>query len=83
MRRETARVAALERLAAEVRPERTLRRGFSITRTAAGTLVRDAAQVAPGERVTTELQRGRVESVVERAVVADATEVAARREERS
>ncbi|HEX2465669.1 MAG TPA: exodeoxyribonuclease VII large subunit [Thermoanaerobaculia bacterium] len=68
IRRETARVGALERLAAELTPERTLQRGFSITRTAAGALVRDAAQVGSGERVTTELGRGRIESVVERAV---------------
>jgi exodeoxyribonuclease VII large subunit len=66
-----------------VRPERTLRRGFSITRTENGTLVRDAAQVTPGTRVTTELERGRVESTIERVLVATATEVAARREERS
>ena len=68
VRRETARVAALERLAAELAPERTLQRGFSITRTATGALVRDAAQVGSGERVTTELGRGRIESVVERAI---------------
>jgi exodeoxyribonuclease VII large subunit len=64
LRRESARVAALERLAAELQPERTLRRGFSITRTAGGALVRDAAEVSPGDRITTELAAGRLRSTV-------------------
>jgi exodeoxyribonuclease VII large subunit len=67
VRRDAARVGALERLAAELRPERTLQRGFSITRAGDGALVRDAAQVEPGARLFTEFHRGRVESLVERA----------------
>jgi exonuclease VII large subunit len=70
VRRDSARIGALERLAAELRPERTLRRGFSITRASDGALVRDAAQVEPGAHLTTELHRGRVESTVDRAVSA-------------
>ena len=69
LRRDTVRVAALERLANEVSPARTLKRGYTITRTAAGALVRDAAQILAGERVTTELQRGSFESTVERTTV--------------
>jgi exodeoxyribonuclease VII large subunit len=68
VRRDAARVTALDRLAAELRPQRTLQRGFSITRDAAGTLVRDARRVAPGARLTTELGRGAIESTVDLAV---------------
>ena len=68
VRRDDARVSALERLAAELRPERTLQRGFSITRAADGALVRDPAQVSPGARLTTDVHRGRIESTVDRAV---------------
>jgi exodeoxyribonuclease VII large subunit len=64
LRRESARVAALERLAAGLQPERTLQRGFSITRTAEGVLLRDAAAVGPGDRIVTVLAAGRVDSTV-------------------
>jgi exodeoxyribonuclease VII large subunit len=72
LRRDAARIAALERLAGELRPERTLRRGFSITRGPDGAVLRDAAKVLPGTRLSTELHRGRVESTVDRAVGAPA-----------
>jgi exodeoxyribonuclease VII large subunit len=69
LRRERARVGALDRLAGELRPDRVLRRGFSITRSADGTLLRDAAQVRDGERITTVLAAGRLAStIVERAM---------------
>ena len=68
LRRDDARIVALGRLANELRPERTLQRGYSITRDAAGALVRDAARVGAGDHVTTELHRGLLESRVERAI---------------
>jgi exodeoxyribonuclease VII large subunit len=58
----------LEGVAAQVRaldPARVLARGFSITRDAAGSVVRDGAALVPGDRLTTELAAGRVASVVE------------------
>jgi exodeoxyribonuclease VII large subunit len=64
LRVESARVGALERLAAELRPERTLRRGFSITRAHDGALLRDAGQVVAGARIETELASGRLLSTV-------------------
>ncbi|HVR28949.1 MAG TPA: exodeoxyribonuclease VII large subunit [Thermoanaerobaculia bacterium] len=65
LRLEDGRVRALERLAAELRPERTLARGFSITRAHDGTLLRDVRQTAPGERITTELAQGRLTSTID------------------
>jgi len=47
-------------------PQAVLARGYSITRTAAGDVLRDAARVAEGERVHTTLARGTIESEVKR-----------------
>jgi exodeoxyribonuclease VII large subunit len=47
-------------------PEQVLARGYSITSLAeSGELVRDAAQVKPGERLRTRLKKGEVRSVAE------------------
>lgn len=46
-------------------PLRVLDRGFSVTVLDDGTVVRDAGQVKPGERVMTRLRKGRVRSRVE------------------
>jgi len=47
-------------------PGAVLRRGYSITRRADGALLRDAAQVRDGDRLSTTLARGNVASVVSR-----------------
>ncbi|HEX9259245.1 MAG TPA: exodeoxyribonuclease VII large subunit [Acidimicrobiales bacterium] len=63
-----ARERDLDMMAAQVHaldPARTLARGFSVTRTAAGRLVRDATDVAPGEVLVTTLASGAVRSTVE------------------
>lgn len=67
-----ARLAALratveghERLLAELAPERVLERGFSLTRTEDGALLRDARRAPPGSRLITQLARGTVTSRVE------------------
>jgi len=65
LREAGAQVRGLSRLAAGLRPERTLRRGYSITRTAAGRLLRGPEEVAPGERLATQLAGGVVRSRVE------------------
>jgi exodeoxyribonuclease VII large subunit len=41
-----------------------LERGYSLTRDAQGEVVRDASRVAEGERLTTTLARGWIESEV-------------------
>lgn len=53
----SARVRALD-------PQRTLARGWSITTTADGRLVKDAAALAPGDKITTTVLRGRIDSTV-------------------
>jgi len=53
------------RLCAELAPERTLARGFSITRDRAGRLLRHPAQAAAGDRITTRVAGGELSSRVE------------------
>lgn len=49
----------------QLSPQRTLRRGFSVTRSAQGRAVRTADEVQAGEILATELHRGSIESRVE------------------
>jgi exodeoxyribonuclease VII large subunit len=63
------RCAGLERVAAQLAPERVLARGFSITRGAAGALLRRADQVVAGERLLTRLAEGTVASRAEAPLV--------------
>lgn len=60
-----ARVDGLIRLVAGFGVERTLARGFSVTRGAGGRALRDPAAVAAGERLTTQLAAGTLISRVE------------------
>ena len=63
----TAHLGGAGRLVAQLSPARTLRRGFSITRSLSGRALRDPEDVAPGERLTTELAGGTLASRVEDA----------------
>ena len=65
VREVSARLQGMERLCAQLGPERTLERGYSITRTASGAVVRDPGQVAAGEVVVTQLAGGNLKSRVE------------------
>ena len=65
LRETTARLDGFERLARELAPRRTLARGYTITRAAAGRPVTDPAQVAAGERIITETAGGTLASRVE------------------
>jgi exodeoxyribonuclease VII large subunit len=59
--------AKLARLDAALRgmdPQAVLARGYSITYGAGGEVLRDAAQVRPGDRLRTALARGEVHSEV-------------------
>jgi exodeoxyribonuclease VII large subunit len=64
LREAEARIGGIARLAHELAPERTLERGFSITRNAAGRALRHPGDAPPGEIVTTRLARGRLTSTV-------------------
>jgi exodeoxyribonuclease VII large subunit len=59
------RLATLAARVDAVDPQRALARGWSITRTADGALVRDPAGVAPGTSLVTTLAEGRLHSRVE------------------
>lgn len=62
---------AVEALDARVRaldPERALARGWSITRTADGRVLRSVDEVRPGDQLVTQLGTGEVRSTVERDV---------------
>ena len=65
LRRLEERCAGLQRVAVQLAPERVLARGFSITRTAGGELLRRPAQTAIGERIVTVLAGGTLTSRVE------------------
>jgi exodeoxyribonuclease VII large subunit len=62
------RLDALEARVGALDPARALARGWSITRTSSGELVRDPAQVRPGDGLVTTLASGVVTSVVDDAV---------------
>ncbi len=67
MRRERSR-ARLESLAAQLRalsPMAVLQRGYSVTTDADGRIIRDAKDVVKGARLTTQLGKGHVVSVVD------------------
>jgi exodeoxyribonuclease VII large subunit len=59
-----ARLARLGAALGSMDPQAVLARGYSITYTAAGEVLRDAAQVRPGEALRTALARGQVHSEV-------------------
>lgn len=63
-RASTAVLDVLEARANAVDPVRTLARGWSITRTATGTVVRRASDVAPGDVLVTTLAEGTVTTTV-------------------
>lgn len=65
LRETRAMIQGMERLCAQLSPERTLERGFSLTRGPGGILLRDPAQVAAGDLVTTRLAGGTLTSRVE------------------
>ncbi|MCB1056922.1 MAG: exodeoxyribonuclease VII large subunit [Acidobacteria bacterium] len=55
----------LARVFETLSPERTLERGFSITRGADGTLIRRSEQVTAGQTITTQVSRGTITSRIE------------------
>lgn len=65
LREARATIQGMERLATQLSPERTLERGFSLTRGPGGALLRDPSQVAAGDRIQTQLAGGTLASRVE------------------
>ncbi len=59
------RIEHIRRMLIAISPEKTLARGYSITRTASGGIVRTVADISKGESITTTLASGTVKSVVE------------------
>jgi len=59
-----AQIAQLKSSLASLNPAAVLERGYSLTRNARGEVVLDAAKVSEGERLTTTLARGWIESEV-------------------
>ena len=59
-----AQLARLKAALAGMDPNAVLARGYSITYTVSGEVLRDAAEVRPGDRLRTALARGEVESEV-------------------
>jgi exodeoxyribonuclease VII large subunit len=60
-----AALTGIDRLCREVAPQRTLERGFTLTRAEDGRLVRQAAGLAAGDRITTQTADGSLVSRVE------------------
>ncbi len=64
-REKWAVIEGWERLCRQLSPERTLERGFSVTRDSKGKLLRQPGDVVAGERITSQLAGGRLASRVE------------------
>ena len=67
MARRADRLARLEAVAHAIGPVAVLRRGFSITTTPGGTVLRSSLDARPGDRLTTRLHDGSLDSIVDGA----------------
>jgi exodeoxyribonuclease VII large subunit len=65
VREAAATLQGIERLCLQLAPERTLERGFSLTRDASGRTLRNPGEVRPGDLITTRLAGGDLQSRVE------------------
>lgn len=65
VREVAATLNGMERLCQQLAPERTLERGFSLTRDASGRAVRHPDQVRPGDIIATRVAGGELKSRVE------------------
>jgi len=78
LRAARATLQGMERLAAQLDPQRTLERGFSITRDAGGRLLRHPAEVADGALLISRLAGGLLRSRVQAAESGEAVAVTLR-----
>lgn len=74
LRTTRAMISGVERLAAQLDPQRTLERGFSITRDPAGRLLREPRQVGAGDLIKTRLAGGNLGSRVEIIEISEISE---------
>ncbi len=58
------KILGMRRILLALSPEQTLRRGYSITRTQSGIVMRNASDAKKGEEITTTLSKGSLTSVV-------------------
>ncbi|MDO8511876.1 MAG: exodeoxyribonuclease VII large subunit [bacterium] len=58
------KVVAVERVLNSMHPEKTLARGYSITKTSAGKVIRDALELKNGDSIRTVLHRGIIDSII-------------------
>jgi len=65
VRESDLRLDGLARLCSQLAPERTLERGFTLTRDSQGRLLRRPEQASPGERIVTRFATGELSSRVE------------------
>ena len=60
----TQSLGQLTRVLKSLSPQQVLKRGFSITRDSAGSVLKDASQMKSGQLVTTQLHRGSFRSTI-------------------
>jgi exodeoxyribonuclease VII large subunit len=65
LQRSTVRLGALDARLHSLSPLAVLERGYALVLTPAGTLIRSAAQVKSGDKVTTRLADGEFTSAIE------------------
>ena len=68
LRAAETRIDGQSRLVRQLAPERTLERGFTITRGGDGRVVKEAGRLRPGDRLVTSFADGEVEGVEELAI---------------
>ena len=61
----TEKIDSMKRILHALSPEQTLKRGYSITRSKSGAIIKSALDVTTGDTITTTLSKGTVTSVVE------------------
>lgn len=58
------KVTMMERVLTSMHPEKTLARGYSITKTLSGKVLRDASELKNGDSISTVLHRGIINSII-------------------
>lgn len=64
LNRYSQKVVTVERVLNSIHPEKTLSRGYSITKTTSGKVVRNAAELKSGDSIRTVLYRGIIDSTI-------------------
>ncbi len=54
----------MKRILVALSPQKTIERGYSITRNSAGNIIKHASDISVGEEVVTTLAKGNITSVV-------------------